>query len=82
MIIENISCSIPRKNFFAGSNPLPPDHKSDAHPTELWLLWNTIFRDDNSSPKHTENPLYTDTRYNDKIRYNENLSVTKPLLKR
>ena len=27
-------------------------------------------------------PLYTDTRYNDKIRYNDNLNVTKPQLKR
>ena len=30
----------------------------------------------------TVNPLYTDTRYNDKIRYNDNLNVTKPSLKR
>ena len=30
----------------------------------------------------TVNPLYTDTRYNDQIRYNDNLNVTKPLLKR
>ena len=30
----------------------------------------------------TENPLYTDTRYNDKTRYNDNLTVKKPLLKR
>ena len=30
----------------------------------------------------TDNPLYTDTRYNDKIRYNDNLTVTKPSLKR
>ena len=30
----------------------------------------------------TNNPLYTDTRYNDKIHYNDNLPVTKPLLKR
>ena len=28
------------------------------------------------------NPLYTDVRYNDKIRYNDNLKVTKPSLKR
>ena len=27
----------------------------------------------------TDNPLYTDTRYNDKIRYNDNFNVTKPL---
>ena len=30
----------------------------------------------------TDNPPYTDTRYNDKIRYNDNLTVTKPSLKR
>ena len=30
----------------------------------------------------TGNPLYTDTRYNDEIPYNDNLTVTKPLLKR
>ena len=30
----------------------------------------------------TDNPLYTDTRFNDKIRYNDNLTVTKPSLKR
>ena len=30
----------------------------------------------------TDIPLYTDTRYNDKIRYSDNLIVTKPSLKR
>ena len=30
----------------------------------------------------TDNPLYTDTRYNDNIHYNDNLTVTKPSLKR
>ena len=30
----------------------------------------------------TDNPLYTDTRYNDKVRYNDNLTVTKPSLNR
>ena len=30
----------------------------------------------------SEHPLYTNTRYNDKIRYNDNLTVTKPSLKR
>ena len=29
----------------------------------------------------TNNTLYTETRYNDKIRYNDNLTVTKPSLK-
>ena len=31
---------------------------------------------------NTDNPLYTDTRYNDKIHYDDNLTVTKPSLKR
>ena len=31
---------------------------------------------------HTDNPLYTDIRYNDTIHYNDNLSVTKPSPKR
>ena len=30
----------------------------------------------------TDNPFYTNTQYNDKIRYNDNLTVTKPSLKR
>ena len=30
----------------------------------------------------TANPLFTDTRYNDKIRFNDSLTVTKALLKR
>ena len=30
----------------------------------------------------TDNSLYTDTRYNDTIYYNNNLTVTKPSLKR
>ena len=29
-----------------------------------------------------DNTLYIDTEYTDKIRYNDNLTVTKPLLKR
>ena len=28
----------------------------------------------------TDNPLYTDTRYNDNIHYNDNLPVKKPSL--
>ena len=30
----------------------------------------------------TDNLLYTDTQYNDKIRYHDNFTVTKPPLKR
>ena len=39
------------------------------------LIWNL---------KHfsTVSPLYTDTRYNDKVCYNDNLNVKKPSLKR
>ena len=29
-----------------------------------------------------DNPFYTDTRYNDKIRYNDNLTVTKASVQR
>ena len=32
--------------------------------------------------QNTDNPLYTDTRCNNKIHYNDNLTVTKPWLKR
>ena len=32
--------------------------------------------------QNTDNPLYTDTRYNDNIRYNDKLTVTKTSLKR
>ena len=31
---------------------------------------------------NTDNPLYTDTRYNDKSRYNDIFTVRKPSLKR
>ena len=30
----------------------------------------------------TVNTLYTDTRYNEKLRYNDNLNATRPSLKR
>ena len=30
----------------------------------------------------TDNPFYTDIRYNDKIYYNDNFTVTNPSLKR
>ena len=32
--------------------------------------------------KTTHNPLHTDTRYNDKIHYNDSLTVSKPSLKK
>ena len=32
--------------------------------------------------RNTDNPLFTNTRYNDDIRYNDNLTVKKPSLKR
>ena len=31
--------------------------------------------------RNTDNPFYTDTLYNDTIRYNDNFTVTKPSLK-
>ena len=36
----------------------------------------------NKMAAYTDNPLYTYTWYNDKIHYNDNLTVTKPSLKR
>ena len=41
---------------------------------EVWELFIEIFC--------VVNPPYTDTRYNDKSRYNDNLNVTKPSVKR
>ena len=38
--------------------------------------------DSEAAPSDTDNPLYTDTLYKDKIRYNDNLNVKKPSLKR
>ena len=35
-----------------------------------------------SEKGYTDNPLYTDSRYNDKVHDNDNLTVTKPSLKR
>ena len=40
------------------------------------------YRHTSWSSLNTDNPLYTDTWYNDKIRYNDNLTVTKPSLMR
>ena len=51
-------------------NQSRPEKKKDTY-TVAWV-W----------IKHTDNPLYTDTRYNDKIRNNVNLTVTKFSLKR
>ena len=31
---------------------------------------------------NTDNPLYTDTRYNNRVRYNDNYSVSRTSLKR
>ena len=44
--------------------------------------WWPKYFDSNKHQSITDNPVYTDTRYNDKIRYSDNLTVTKPLLKR
>ena len=46
----------------------------DEENTDVYVEKRAIFT--------TDNPLYTDTRYNDNIRYNDNLTVTKPSHKR
>ena len=48
------------------------------------LFQDVFLHSENSSTlkRYTVNPLYTDARYNDKIRYNDNLNVTKHSLKR
>ena len=43
--------------------------------TTVEILYNLL-----SVKLNTVNPLYTDTRYSDKIHYHENLTVTKPSL--
>ena len=43
--------------------------------------WSTL-KSKNLLQCSTDNPFYIDTRYNDKIRYNDDLTVTKPSLKR
>ena len=52
----------------------------------LLLAWTvsttTVCRMMQDNKMLTVNPLYTDIRYNDKIRYNDNLNVTKPSLRR
>ena len=57
-----------------------------VHPDLVWCFckWYSRRRADSYIfPKYyIVNPLYTDTRYNDKNRYNDNLYVKKPSLKR
>ena len=60
-------------------------HKKEVHEAVCWHsnYWTLCAADENL--KHflsTVNPRYTDTRYNDKIRDNYILNVTKPSLKR
>ena len=40
-----------------------------------------VGNDDPDLLAYTDNPLYADSQYDDKIRYNDNLTVTKPSLK-
>ena len=48
----------------------------------LSLCWVHVFSRCDSFD-YTDNPLYIiDARYNNKIRYNDNFTVTKPSLKR
>ena len=59
----------PRPHFHSGKN--------------IFLLgppYAEVFIHESLRATNTENPLYTDTRYNDKIRYNDNLAVMKPSL--
>ena len=59
------------------------DLKYEDRDLQSAFTWKQIFNDEInkyssiSSTKHTDNPLYTDTRYNDKIRYNDNLTVKR-----
>ena len=58
------------------------------------MICQTLFSGDNTKKlssfcrllklpeSNTDNSIYADTRYNDKTRYNDNLTVTKPSLKR
>ena len=46
---------------------------------------NSVGPDHSTHPLTThciDTPLYSDTRYNDEIRYNDNLTVMKPSFKR
>ena len=47
-----------------------------------FYVFNQYFRHILLPVTTTDNPLYTDSRYNDKIRYNDNLTVMKASLKR
>ena len=49
--------------------------KSSNFWVKLWDTRNRIWM-------NTDNPFYSETRYNDKIRYNDNLTVAKPSLKK
>ena len=60
-----------------------------GYPCHLYLVLHEIKEDlhkvlffNQKSTDNTDDPLYNNTRYNDKIPYNENLTVMKPLLKR
>ena len=79
-------------------NSVDPDEMARNEPSHLelhclykYLFWSTRLKGlrglDIPSMEmichgNTVIPLYTDTRYNDKIRYNDNLNVTKPSHKR
>ena len=59
------------------SNTDEPTSESQVCNTKL--LIRCFFK---SKSIDTDNPLYTDIRYNDKICYNDNLTDMKPLLNR
>ena len=47
-----------------------------------WYVTSRIRAERWTSIRYTDNPHYNDTRYNDKSRYDDHLTVTKPSLKR
>ena len=51
-------------------------------PLQEWRYkYNVVYLIWSYNISYTVNPLYTDARYNDEIRYNGNLTAKKPALK-
>ena len=53
-----------------------------SQPFELYMCFTVMFSQTEERIEYTDNHLHTDTRYNDQIPYNDNLTTTKPSLKR
>ena len=60
----------------------PYTHSSRLVEVNLWVEQQALCEEKNTKAYYTVNPFYTDIRCYDKIRYNDNLNVTKPSLKR